>query len=290
MRFSSLIVAFCSLLFMQTPQANAQDTSKVKDPKTYIKQICLHIQETAKSYNIPEAFFARLLWQESRFNPNAVSPKGAQGIAQFMPATANERGLEDPFNPLKSIEASASYLTDLKSELGTWGLAAGGYNAGPNRVKAWLYDLSTLPFETRNFISIITGYSANEWKAKTVENPQFVLKAGTDFLEACEGLPANKEWYLTASLDDGLAPVGKWGVILASHFSRNKALSIFNRLQGKHKQALKGKYPSIARRVNKSFGSRPRYEIQLAATSRDKANRLCGRLRMSGLACVVLRN
>src|SRR5690606_41926809 len=61
---------------------------------------------------------------------NAVSYKGAQGIAQFMPGTAEERGLADPFEPKSAIGHSASLLTDLRREFGNFGLAAAAYNAG----------------------------------------------------------------------------------------------------------------------------------------------------------------
>ena len=68
----------------------------------------------------------------------AVSAKGAQGIAQFMPQTADFRGLADPFDPIEALHNSASYLRDLRERFGNLGLAAAGYNAGPGRVSAWL--------------------------------------------------------------------------------------------------------------------------------------------------------
>src|SRR4029453_3053840 len=83
-------------------------------------------------------FFTRLIWQESRFDPAAVSRAGAQGVAQFMPATASWRGLADPFDPVKAITKSAKLLHDLRREFGNLGLAAAAYNAGPGRVRDWL--------------------------------------------------------------------------------------------------------------------------------------------------------
>ena len=68
--------------------------------------------------------FVRLIWRESRFNPSAVSPKGAQGIAQFMPGTAGERGLLDPLNPVQALPKSAEFLAELRSQFGNLGLAA----------------------------------------------------------------------------------------------------------------------------------------------------------------------
>ena len=120
-------------------------------------------KQDAAENELPVEFFARVIWQESRFNAQAVSPKGAQGIAQFMPQTADCRGLADPFDPIEALKNSASYLHDLKTQFGNLGLAAAGYNAGPARVSAWLAGRRSLPGETRNYVAIITGWTADEW-------------------------------------------------------------------------------------------------------------------------------
>ena len=69
--------------------------------------------------DLPLEFFARVIWQESRFQPDAVGPvtrsgQRAQGIAQFMPGTADERGLLDPFNPVQALPKSAEFLSELR--------------------------------------------------------------------------------------------------------------------------------------------------------------------------------
>ena len=77
--------------------------------------------------------FCRVIWQESPFNARAVSSKGAQGIAQFMPRTADWRGLSNPFDVIAALKASASYLRDLRDRFGNLGLAAachGEYGTG----------------------------------------------------------------------------------------------------------------------------------------------------------------
>jgi soluble lytic murein transglycosylase-like protein len=71
---------------------------------------------------------------ESNFNPNAVSPSGAQGIAQFMPATAAAYGLDDPFDPVAAIEAQARLMAELLRQFGSVELALAAYNAGPGAV------------------------------------------------------------------------------------------------------------------------------------------------------------
>jgi soluble lytic murein transglycosylase-like protein len=73
---------------------------------------------------------------ESNFNPAAVSPAGARGIAQFMPATAAAYELDDPLDPVASIEAQARLMADLLGAFGSTALALAAYNAGPDAVAA----------------------------------------------------------------------------------------------------------------------------------------------------------
>src|SRR5262245_47159499 len=92
--------------------------------------LCEVLAKAAANHDLPADFFIRLIWQESRFKADAVSPAGAQGVAQFMPATARLRQLENPFDPLEAITKSAQLLRDLRREFGSLGLAAAAYNAG----------------------------------------------------------------------------------------------------------------------------------------------------------------
>ena len=80
-----------------------------------------------------------------------------------MPATANWRGLSNPFDPLEAIAQSAKLLRDLRREFGNLGLAAAAYNAGPGRVRDWLAGRRALPGETRAYVRIVTGYSPEQW-------------------------------------------------------------------------------------------------------------------------------
>ena len=82
----------------QPPAAQSQPTAPNNPPTA--DDICRAIEEDAAANGLPVEFFARVIWQESRFNAQAVSPKGAQGIAQFMPQTADWRGL-----PIRSIRS-----------------------------------------------------------------------------------------------------------------------------------------------------------------------------------------
>jgi hypothetical protein len=127
------------------------------------QELCDVVILAAQAYNLPVAFFMRLIWQESGFKPQTVSRAGAQGIAQFMPETAAEMGLEDPFDPMQALPVSARFLHDLHQQFGNHGLAAAAYNAGPRRVTAWLARRASLPSETRAYVLSVTGRSAEQW-------------------------------------------------------------------------------------------------------------------------------
>ncbi|HUE46432.1 MAG TPA: lytic transglycosylase domain-containing protein [Aestuariivirgaceae bacterium] len=128
------------------------------------QSLCGLIEAAAEVHGLPTSFFTRLIWKESGFRISAVSPKGAQGIAQFMPATAAERGLKDPFDPKQAIPASANLLRQLADEFGNVGLAAAAYNSGRRRVSEWLAEQGALPSETRHYVAAITGRDAAEWR------------------------------------------------------------------------------------------------------------------------------
>ena len=129
--------------------------------------VCHALEQSAAESGLPVEFFARVIWQESRFDALAVSPKGAAGIAQFMPATASWHGLADPFDPMESLRHSAAYLRELLDQFGNLGLAAAAYNAGPGRVSAWLTNHRALPAETRNYVALVTGWTADEWASSS---------------------------------------------------------------------------------------------------------------------------
>jgi hypothetical protein len=89
---------------------------------------------------------------------------GAQGVAQFMPATAAAMGLKNPFDPLEALQHSARLLRELIGQFGNLGLAAAAYNAGPKRIFDWLAKRGKLPEETRNYVMSITGHAAERWR------------------------------------------------------------------------------------------------------------------------------
>jgi len=95
------------------------------------------LSAAAQRWNVGAALLAAQIYQESRFNPNAVSSAGAGGIAQFMPATGRAYGLSpaERFDPAKAIMAQAHHMHDLLAQFGSVPLALAAYNAGPAPVK-----------------------------------------------------------------------------------------------------------------------------------------------------------
>jgi Transglycosylase SLT domain len=148
------------------------------DAEPHSKEVlCTTLASSARENALPLAFFGNLIWQESRFRPSAVSPAGAQGIAQFMPKTAAAFGLKDPFDPFQALPASARLLRELLQQFGNLGLAAAAYNAGPGRVLKWLAKAADLPRETRDYVRIITGRTAEEWRGEVAHGDVKVASA-----------------------------------------------------------------------------------------------------------------
>ena len=95
-------------------EAPIQHGADGHDGDLSLNDLCNALYTSAQDNDLPVPFFANLIWQESRLRDDAVSRKGALGIAQFMPETAAESGLDNPFDPLKAIPASARFLRELR--------------------------------------------------------------------------------------------------------------------------------------------------------------------------------
>jgi len=119
---------------------------------TVEQTICPLVESAAHASNIGVGLLTRIIWAESRFEAHVVSTKGAQGIAQFTPDTAADRGLADPFDPEQAIPKAAQLLADFTQLFGNVGLAVAAYNAGANRATLWLAGTSRLPTETAAYV------------------------------------------------------------------------------------------------------------------------------------------
>jgi Transglycosylase SLT domain len=197
--------------------------------------MCLMIESAAKAADLPLEFFARVIWQESRFQADAVGPvtrngQRAQGIAQFMPGTASERRLLDPFDPVQALPKSAEFLSELRGQFGNLGLAAAAYNAGPRRVQEWLAGSGSLPQETRHYVAAITGTTVDDWAAAGKNGKMPDRAPATSCRELIALLKRAPNPFVT-QLEQHvkLAEARAWGVQLAAGFSRDKALAMYAR-------------------------------------------------------------
>lgn len=116
------------------------------------------IVRSAEARGVPPDLLARVLWQESRFRPEVIdgrvrSPAGAAGIAQFMPRTARQFGI-DPLNPEQAIPAAAQYLRQLFDRFGSWSMALAAYNWGQGNLAK--RGIKNAPAETRAYVEEIT--------------------------------------------------------------------------------------------------------------------------------------
>ena len=148
--------------------------------------LCNALFSSAQDNDLPVQFFANLIWQESRLRDDAVSKKGAMGIAQFMPQAAVETGLDDPFDPLQAIPASARLLRTLRLQFGNLGFVAAAYNAGAHRVAEWLQLRGSLPRETRDYVVRVTGLSVDAWRSMPVNSDALTFVQHLP----CRSLPA----------------------------------------------------------------------------------------------------
>ena len=256
------------------------------------QSLCLMLESAAKANDLPLPFLARVIWRESRFDPHAVGPltrngARAQGIAQFMPYTAAERGLVDPFDPVQALPQAATFLRQLRDEFGNLGLAAAAYNAGPARVQGWLGGTRTMPTETRAYVQAITGRSVDEWaKAGAVE----MVAPKQECPELVASLQGGEHGFFYELQKRVETALGKpWGVALAAGFSRAHVLDLYARLMNKLSDLIGPHDPVVASSVLRSRGTQPFYQARIGAETKQDADHLCGQIRTAGAACIVVR-
>jgi hypothetical protein len=259
--------------------------------------ICLMIESAARANDLPIDYFARVIWQESRFQPDVVGPitrngQRAQGIAQFMPGTAAERRLLDPFDPVEALPKSAEFLAELRNQFGNLGLAAAAYNAGPGRLRDFMAGRRPLPAETRNYVVAITGMSVDDWAKGT----QPVGEAHSQPAAAnCHDLVALLKQSPNLFVEElqeriNVVATSPWGVELGAGFSRARVLTAYANLLKRLGEILSGQDPSILSSVFRNRGTRPFYQVRLGAETRERANGLCAKIIRAGGACIVLHN
>ncbi|GHA38009.1 glycosyl transferase [Devosia pacifica] len=253
----------------------------------FVGDTCVAIASFADRWNLPPAFFARLIWQESRFDPEAISPAGAQGIAQFMPGTARLRALANPFDSASALAYSAEYLSALAEQFGNLGLAAVAYNAGEGRAARILAGRAGAPLETRGYVEIITGQSVEYWLAMPEGEVDFALDEDLPFDEACRDMAA------AIPLRDPTPSPGAWqpwGILIAQNYSPATARQRFEQAQARFSSVLGDEQLMMLTVRNPNFGPRARYSAMVGRSSREAAQALCSDLLAAGGNCIVQKN
>ncbi len=148
----------------QQPVTSQSNNDPVPPPMNLpTSQYVAIAQQDATNAGISPVYFARQINQESGFNPNALSPAGAEGIAQFEPGTAAGMGI-NPWNPIQSLQAAAQLMASYNRNYGgNYAMALAAYNGGPGTVSYAINScgasnwLNCLPYETRHYIFVIMG-------------------------------------------------------------------------------------------------------------------------------------
>ena len=261
------------------PMARAEDGGSLRE------NVCRMIDAAAARHSLPPSFLTRLIWQESSFRPRAVSGAGAQGIAQFMPGTAGERGLDDPFDPEQAIPKAAEFLAELRQRFGNLGLAAAAYNGGPTRVANWLAGTGGLPFETRNYVEIVTRLPVEDWRdgAGAVAR-EADLNKGANCLVTAERIARNEPRQFAGS-----TLTAPWGVQLAGAFNKGAALKAFGRSRAQFAGLIGDAEPMVIYRRVPGRGAARLWNVRVPSQSRAAAEALCRKIEQGGGACAVLK-
>lgn len=283
---SSLVVASVLIGSGLAALANTEEPPPAapRNSESVTEATCRLIEGAARTHRLPVTFLTRLIWRESSFRPSVVSPAGAQGVAQFMPGTASERGLANPFDPEEAIPQAARFLADLNRQFGNLGLAAAGYNGGPGRVAGWLAGRGQLPQETRDYVVFVTGRAADEWAAEAKAGPATTPDqvTGGGCLQVIAGLRRPGATMVAE------APLAPWGVQLAGNFSKEVALASFARARQSYASVLGDVRPMVIGTRLRTRGIRTYYRVRVPQATRAAALKLCDRIRAVGGACVVL--
>ncbi|MER8506161.1 lytic transglycosylase domain-containing protein [Mesorhizobium sp. M0199] len=275
------LAVICGLGWATAVQADPPRPAKQK----LIDRVCDLIETHADQNGLPRDFFARLIWKESRFDPNAVSPVGAEGIAQFMPGTAKMRGLANSFDIEQAIPASAKYLAEMKTGFGNLGLAAAAYNAGESRVTRWLNSGGFLPMETESYVLDVMGEPADRFTDAAYAGIIRPLDKKASFAAACRTLPV----IMSRTVPMSSINIKPWGVQVAGNFRRAAALNQWSNVKRRFPALLSGRNPVVSR-VRTPIGRRGIYAVRIGADTKAKADDICQKLHSVGGACIVVRN
>ena len=283
----SLLAALALLVLLGARAVASGQDDAAGAGESLADTVCRLIEASARAEDLPIAFLTRLVWRESGFQAGAVSPAGAQGIAQFMPGTARDNGLANPFDPEEAIPKAAALLAALKLRFGNLGLAAAAYNAGPARLANWLAGGGFLPAETRDYVMIITRHPVEDWTdvaavAKLTDEAVFPEASCLKETLAVRAPQAGE------AADAPL--VAPWGVQISGSFSKAAALAAYARARGRYAAVLGDVEPMVIGGRARGRGFARFYGVRAPAATRGAAEALCQKILRVGGACVVLRS
>jgi len=288
--FSHSPIAFAQPEWRAPPcvySTTTADTTLCVRSRSYSRDICAALGHFAETNALPPDFFARLIWKESLFRPDAVSPKGAEGIAQFIPSTAKLRGLNNSFDALEALGKSAEYLDVLRDRFGNLGFAAAAYNAGEGGLSNFL-ETGNLPSETRAYVLAVTAHPIEEWKDNPPQTLDLRLDKDKSFYDACTALADKRRLKDVEFAEEGTwAP---WGAQLSAHFQKSVAQRLFLATVSRMPSPLNAEKPLIQRERNRAFGNRLRYTARIGRETRAEADAVCTQIRKTGDACIVFKN
>ena len=292
LRIVCLILSFCLPGAVWAEQGTLCSTGRFGPvqcirPAHFVFDTCQAIDSFAAVNALDPGFFARLIWQESRFDPNALSPARARGIAQFIDSTAQLRGLRDSLNPAEALEYAAQYLGDLVQRFGNPGLAAVAYNGGESRAEGLIAGTGGLARETVDYVQIITGMTAEDWRDAPPESPDFRLQGTMPFQAACRDMALNRRYTQFKPPEPVYAP---WGVQLAFGRSERDARTAFERRALACRGTLADRQLDLIFTRNRVSGRKGFYMARVGAQSSREANLLCNQIRKEGCTCAVYRN
>lgn len=217
-------------------------------------------EQTARRHGLRPELVHAVILAESRYDPRALSHKGAMGLMQLMPGTARRYGVADPWSPSDNVDGGVRYLRDLMRQFEDLELALAAYNAGENAVLR--YGRAIPPFaETEVYVERVKGFYGR-------------LQSGSSVAKL-----------ITRGSGVGSTRLSGWGVILGSYFDRKQARAVINDHRSALRSVTKRGRPTVVKREREGG---QRYAALLVGMNEKDAGAACKLLWSRGAYCLTL--
>jgi hypothetical protein len=174
----------------------------------------------------------------------------------------------------------------LLDRFGNLGLAAAAYNAGPTRVSAWLTDHRPLPGETRKYVPLVTGWTADEWASSSPpEKAETTIPQGIPCTRLANLILAPKQERQRVA-----TYVPRWGIQIAAHLSESTAWAIYRDRLKRLGSLIGDREPVVLYKEIPGMGHAKRYIITIADDDRAPLDKICRKLVAADATCDVMRN